>query len=845
MPDVSDIDADAALARTVAGGLDASDGPTSIVGAGTEIGRFVVTEQIGSGGMGVVFAARDPDLNRAVAIKLLRPGASAGSSPRSARARQLREAQAMARLSHPNAVTVYEVGTFGDGVFIAMELIDGSNLTGWLKDRPRTVDEILSVFEHAGRGLEAAHSAGLVHRDFKPDNVLVGRDGRVLVTDFGLVDVNGEARAEGAGNAEAKSVSALAATVTQTQGIAGTPAYMSPEQHAGKTVDSRTDQYSFCVALYEALYGHRPFEASTYDALVEAVSTGRVTTPQKSTRVPARVRAAILRGLRTAPDQRFATMAELLAPLVSRPRLTARRGIAAGAVGAIGLATVAFALMARGPTDEPGARCAASAAKLAGVWDEPARARVSRAFLATHRAHASSTLTRVTATLDDYADEWLAMHAEACRATEVRHDQPEEVMHLRMACLARRRTELRTLVELFSNADQDVVDHAVTTGRDLVSLDRCADVSTLASAHALPTDPAVREAVDALRARIARSDMLLKSGRHADALAVIEEARPQWDAIDYSPVRGAALYTLGLAQQYNGDASAAEATLRDATRLATEVGDDELAAKAWMHLAWVVGHMQTRPQEGLAFIDIAIAALERAGNDPAILAELHVIASAVANNANQPEVVRRHLRAAVSLEAKLGDHMSVASARNNLAVLLVEEGELESAAAQFEEVRQVMTQLLGAEHPAVVLPMLNEGDAYVRMGEYERALPLCRRALTLLESTVGPDHPDNQYALSCEGRALLGTGDVEHAIETLERYLVLDPANPNAPWERSEVEFALARALVEGRLERGRALGLAKSARAGFEKGGAKKATQLAELDAWLESNGSQVSTPR
>src|SRR5580704_2181518 len=337
---------------------------------GASIGRYVVLGLVGRGGMGEVYAAYDPELDRKVAVKLLRVKSGNGVSLTEGRQRTLREAQAIARLSHPNVVVVYDVGTFEDKVFIAMEFVDGNTVTFWLEQKPRTWQEVLRVFIAAGHGLTAAHEKGLVHRDFKPDNVMVGRDGQVRVMDFGLarqMDKPGikEHRARGtppkakrgdievgtgtlplehgavpvdegtlvlnAGLADSgadghSSISGLFdARLTRTGAMMGTPAYMAPEQFFGKETDSRTDQFSFCVSLYEALYRERPFPGKKLTELTANVVQGTIRDAPAGTKVPFWVRRILLRGLRSAPSERFPSMAEMLAALGKDPRATRRK----------------------------------------------------------------------------------------------------------------------------------------------------------------------------------------------------------------------------------------------------------------------------------------------------------------------------------------------------------------------------------------------------------------------------------------------------------------------------------------------------------------------------------------
>ncbi len=287
---------------------------------GTKIGRFVVVRELGAGGMGAVYAAHDPQLDRQVALKVMRE--SRGDEED--RVRMLREGQAMARVTHANVITVYEVGTEGDTVFLAQELLDGGTLATWL-DAARPQDAILDKFIAAGRGLAAAHTAGLVHRDFKPDNVLLGKDGRVRVADFGLarssialgaIDALAvTTRGGGPPRTETDLTASPMSDLTRTGTVMGTPMFMAPEQHKGERADARSDQFAFCVSLYHALYKAWPYEGKTAPALAQNVIDGRLEPAPKSSTVPAPLRKVLLRGLATDPAARYPTMEALLADL--------------------------------------------------------------------------------------------------------------------------------------------------------------------------------------------------------------------------------------------------------------------------------------------------------------------------------------------------------------------------------------------------------------------------------------------------------------------------------------------------------------------------------------------------
>jgi hypothetical protein len=305
---------DLALAPT-GGGPTSSD--PELLAAGTRVGRFTVLDLLGVGAMGVVLAAYDPRLDRRVALKLVRP--NQGPHDGESEARLQREARAMARLDHPNILAVYEVGTHQRRVYLAMEHVEGTDLRREIA-RLRAAGEvpwwtIVDLYLAAGRGLAAAHAAGLVHRDFKPDNVLVGSDGRVLVCDFGLA-TGSRSRASEAGDNPGGT--RIDERITQGDVVLGTPAYMPPEQHSGETVDPRADQFAFCVSLWEALMGELPFAGRRREEYLVAVARGDLRAPT-GCQVPDWVIRALARGLRADPEERYPDMDELLAELHHPP----------------------------------------------------------------------------------------------------------------------------------------------------------------------------------------------------------------------------------------------------------------------------------------------------------------------------------------------------------------------------------------------------------------------------------------------------------------------------------------------------------------------------------------------
>jgi serine/threonine protein kinase len=457
---------------------------------GTAVGRFVVLGLVGRGAMGEVYGAYDPELDRKIAIKLVRARLGAGSGGSEGRTRLMREAQATAKISHPNVVVVYDAGVFGDRVFIAMEFVEGHTLRYWLQEKPRPWQEILEAFVAAGRGLAAAHAKELVHRDFKPDNVMVGADGHVRVMDFGLarvVDGNTPVEAPGRIGVPPPAVPATALPIdleatpifgggvpvaanggqafrekiTVTGALLGTPAYMSPEQFLGRPADARSDQFCFCVALYEALFGARPFAGRSLEELSRNVVAGTLVEPPPGARVPPRVRKALERGLRVSPAERFESMTALL-EAIEQGVGAARGGFAAHA-----------------------------AAQLAGIWESPVggqpvltpeKETIRAAFLATEKPYAAASFAAASATLDRYVQRWSELYVDVCEATHVRGEQSAEVLDLRMSFLKEALADLKALCRLFREATPEVVINADKAASSLDNLDRCQDVALVRNA---------------------------------------------------------------------------------------------------------------------------------------------------------------------------------------------------------------------------------------------------------------------------------------------------------------------------------------------------------------------------
>jgi tetratricopeptide (TPR) repeat protein len=722
----------------LAAGGDASRRPASSRGRGTLLHRYVLLRQLGAGGMGEVYVAFDPDLDRQIAIKLLRTDRFGSDD---AAGRLLREAQAMAKLSHPHTITVYDVGTHGDEVFVAMELLDGSDLGAWLAERPRTWREIVSVFVDAGHGLDAAHQAGLVHRDFKPGNVMITRAGRVKVLDFGLARPAGS-RPDAPSILSEMELSPprwLDTPMTRVGSVLGTLGYMSPEQIDGATADARSDQFSFCVALWEALYGRLPFAGKNPLEVQRAIQQGEIREPPARSKVPARLRRILERGLAVDPDLRYPLMAALLADLEHDPVRARLRWAAAGAVVAAIVAVAALAWQAARGREQ---LCAGGPARLAGVWDTAAKADVEASFHSTGASYAESAWWRVEALLDRYAADWVSAHREACEATHRRGEQSPQLLDLRMACLDDRLAELGSLTELYRGVDGDLLEEAVDATESLSPLADCADLPRLRNRTPLPTGSA-RRALDELRPALGEIRALRHAAEYEKARNQALELVDSAQRVDYSPFRAEALFELGLAERELGRPDEASRRLRQALHQAEAGGAETTTIEISIDLAGVDGVERSRLEWGQEWLEHARALLSRVGDDPALRASLWEQEAFLAKFEGHPEeALELATRALESERERLGsDHPRVIDLLDSRAVMLGGNARYEEALELHRRILALREESLGPHHPVIAIVLGDIARAHNSLGQYEPAEQAFLRAREILEAALGPDHP--------------------------------------------------------------------------------------------------------
>lgn len=719
-------------------------------------------------------------------------------------ARLTREAQALAKLSHPNVVHVYEVGQADGHWFIAMELVPGRTLRDalaqWQRDHVGWRERV-RVYLQAGAGLQAAHEAGLVHRDFKPDNCIVDEQGRVRVLDFGLVRETGVPSLDSdASNGTRTDVSALRVPLTQVGTVLGTPAYMPLEQLAGRPTDARSDQFSFCVSLYEALYGERPFTDESLGALTVALTRGEIGRAPKGTRVPARLRRVLLRGLSVDPGERWPSMEALLDEL---RRVVAPTRVVAPAL-VVGVGVVIASVVWSWPPAEAGRPCEGAAAQLEGVWDAARRQAVEMAVVGTELPYAAQTWALVEPMLDDYARAWTSEHTEACEATSVRQEQSAEIMDLRMGCLQQRRIALREAVGVLAAANETRVKNAVSLVSGLPGISRCGDLEALRSALAPPEDPRVAAQVEGLRERLGRASSLQDAGEYGEGLAEAEAVVVQADALEHAPLQVEAWFRRGALRGRQGQYEDAERDLEQAYLLALEIGHDELDAAAAVELTWLVGNLRGRHEQGLWWGKTGLA-MARGLRVPLREADaLQAVGIVRMENGDYEEALAVFERSLAIREGELGsEHLAVGDTVNSLGNVLTKLGRYEEALAQHRRALAIRTQALSPQHPLLANSLVNLGNVLASRGAHEDALEHFRRALTIKEEALGPRHPDLVNVLNSIGAELVVLGRPAEAIPHFERALALGegPLGPLHP-SIASVHESLGVALREqGRFE--------------------------------------------
>ncbi|MCE9574827.1 MAG: protein kinase [Deltaproteobacteria bacterium] len=755
---------------------------------GRLLGRYVVLQELGKGGMSVVYAAYDPELDRRVALKVVR----ADKMTATHRQRLHREAQALARLSHGNVVTVFDVGDLGDDTFVAMELVDGQTLRKWLAT-PRPWREVVRVMAAAGRGLAAAHAAGIVHRDIKPDNIVIATSGAVKLVDFGLARDLGDRSGElsnsgptpaftpeelGLGIAPIEVLDASAMrpleTITAHGNIVGTPAYMPPEQRTrAPEADERSDQFSFCATLYEGLYRQRPFatrpaaaELGDAETVIGKRAAGArephslAAPPPANSDVPTWLRKAVDRGLAVDPVHRYASIDALLAAIDRDPARAARRGAFFGATGlaVAGTAAVTTWMMTPARAVEAAPTCDGGAARVEAIWNPGVQAAIRGGAAAQPVPWARTAATAFVDRVDGWTRGWRDMHRSACEATRIRGEQSPEAMDLRMACLDRELRALGALITVVRQGDREALRNAGTAIDELPAVAACADAARLREV-ARPADAATAARVEALEGDLARMNALYAIGDvvHLEPLAdrVIADAR----TVGYAPTLARALYWRGRAVADREGGAPATALFDETFATALGAGEDRIAADAAARVAqeelWA-GHLaEFHRWERLA--------LRVAGRADAIGVGLFVDQlGCMANHwLGKPRTRLACLRALAARRDQIG--LPSEWLVTALGSAATEAGDPADAIHWLRRGVELSGRENGADHPRTVEMRSYLCRGLIELGDYAAGAAECTDALHVLERVAPDDAPLLGRLRLYLGRAEVKLGHAEAA----------------------------------------------------------------------------------
>ena len=681
-----------------------------------------------------------------------------------------------------------------------MELVEGDTLGRWLDASRRSEDEIVRVFAEAGRGLAAAHERGIVHRDFKPANVLMGDDGRPRVVDFGLareVALEDDPRST---LDDGVPVPATADSLTRTGAVLGTPAYMAPEQACGDPIDARADQFSFCVALFEALVGERPFEGKTLHAIVDAVRRGVSRDDER--RIPARIRAAVIRGLAARPEDRHPDMDTLLrslhaggSPMAGWVLLGAGVTLAVG-----GVVTLSGG--------EDADACRAAGKELVARWDDSDRASIETAFAVTETSFATEAWERVEPELDRLVHDWSDARAQVCEL-----DPDTAHLDATQWCMHGRRRALTAVLDRLAKADARAVATSIETVSALHDTSACLDPETVAQEDPPPPEE-LRPAVETVMQRLASGRAATNIGDDDLALAEYDAAAAAAEELGYGPLLAEALADQGRARARNPDGVA---ILERAYALAIEHDRHGSALRSALGLVWALGVRQQRPDDAEPWLRHAEASLERRGHRPDEEA-LHVNAAAalLSVQGKYDEAITKYETLVEMRSAKDAAGVHLATAKMHLGRALLYAGRNDDARVELEDALQTAVAAVGESHPNVgAIWQALGGVAYGQQRlddaqeafanaaaihetfeswehlandvgglasvaqvqlRNDEAIALHLRSIELQERAHGPDHPNVARQLDNYSTALQAAGRFDEAEAPLRRSLEIKRA---------------------------------------------------------------------
>lgn len=730
----------------------------------SRLGRFEIERRLGAGGMSVVYLAHDPKLDRAVAIKVVSP--KRRSSDSKSRERLLREAQALARLSHPNVVQIFEVGELEGQVYIAMELVEGRTLRRWWRESDPSVAGVLGVMQQVATALQAAHQVGLCHRDVKPENILVGDDGRVVLVDFGLARPSDSSVS---GSSSAMSVdtmgelsSAFDSPITEYGTLIGTPRYMAPELMDGGHPTPASDQFAYCLTLYEALYRERPFAGKSIREYMANVVAQRIVPAPANSTVPGWLRGAVLRGLRLDAGDRHASMRHTAAALSLVARRRRRQRHALLGIGTLAAAAAIVAL--RTPTDAP-VSCPSGEEKIDTAYDGGTRDAILAAFAQSDRGFAAAAGARAIEALDLQRVAWLESYASVCETRQAGGDAEAETDR-RMLCLERRLDEIASVALVLASADENTLERSPSLLSRMSPVEECDEGNADEGSRPVPADPDTRERVLAERRRLSQAAALTTAGRYDEARRVADQVLAAAREIDYGPLLAESLYRLAALQDRQGELEAAAASYEDAALAAEASRHDRIAARALIDVVQLLGARLRRFDEAEEMAGRADAILKRIGDDPLLRAYLHGNRGGMLNaRGDFEEALAEHRESLRLREEHLGlDSAEIAPTLNSIGLVLARSGRVKESEPYLERALQLLESHYGKDHPVVGAMLNNLGNVYERTDELERALPMRERALAIMLANYTKNSPRLATGHTGMAKTLIALGRAEEAL---------------------------------------------------------------------------------
>lgn len=716
--------------------------------APSRISRFEVQRVLGSGGMGVVYAAIDPKLERMVALKLLSSDRHLDERHREQLAR---EARSLAKLSHPNVVTVHEVGEHDGSIFIVMEHVDGVPLQQWMRDQTPSLSEVLHVYIQAAEGLSAAHDAGIVHRDFKPSNVLIGKDGRVRVADFGLAKLGivPPDRAPG----ESASGNSQGDLTRST--VLGTPAYMSPEQTVGEIADAKSDQFSLCVALWEAVFGVRPWEPAQLREMAQA-SGGVIPSPTTRRGGPRWLRRTLARGMSARADARWPSVSALQSALKFGMRRPRRIRLALGAVSIAGMSILSVRALE--------ARCEDPAAALGATWNDERRTALERHVRST-APFATSAVPALESRIEGYASTWTRARVDTCEATYERREQSDEQFDRSVTCLERARRALASTVDVLVGGSPETIARADRLLNELPAIGDCRDPRLLRDGPTPPPAAIAAEIAD-VHESIDRASALVVAGEVEEALSLATSGYERALGLGDPATAAEAECAIGQALAAKGDIAGARKRLFAAASGALAARANHVAVDAWHRLVLLAAVDLEAPEEAREWLTLAQSAMALTGESALREAEhLNYEGTVLSAKGDLEAAVELHRRAASMVKDVIGaDDMRPVEMERLAGNALFRLGRLEEARDIYSDLEARVVARLGSRHPEYA--RINHNLALIAEagGSVTEARRRFNAALSIITAALGPRSLRAAPTLTGLARLLLGEGETDEAL---------------------------------------------------------------------------------